>query len=162
MEKSTRQKGIDYQKWIAKWILKEFPEAVVHNLLPIATMKIIVDPKTKERRQIWVSRDLDLFNCIDLVVVLPHCPKIIYIQALHGYELTRKAEKIQRVPWNFDHATVHLWRKIETGRHIISQARWKEGKQIEFYKIGEIKRGKYIPVIGNTLCDGRQSRVEAL
>jgi len=62
------------------------------------------------------------------------------------------------VPWSFDHQIVYLFQKKEPGRVVVQQLRYGEEGKLEFYKIGEIKRGKYIPtILGKTLCDGAEA-----
>ena len=67
-DKSTRQKGTQFQTWCEEWILKQYPNAAVHNFKSTAKQIIPKDPKKKP---FWVSTDQDLWNCIDLAVYLP-------------------------------------------------------------------------------------------
>jgi len=176
MNKSTRAKGTAFQAWCSAWILKEFPDAAVHNFKSVAKKITRVDPKTLQKKEFWVSQDQDLWNCIDLACYLPHCPKPIFIQATSHTGVDKRIQEMEHVPWDFDHVTVQLWQKKEPGRVVIQQLRdhasrrpssdhWYPTANLpkyEFYKIGEIKRGKYIPVIGNTLCDGEAGKAGIL
>lgn len=146
MPKSTRQVGIDFQRWVEVWIKKEYPDAAVHNFKPTSKKIVIRDKKTGQLKDIWISQDNDLWNCIDLEIKMKHCPKPIYIQATTGGDVGRKLEKMAHVPWDFDHQIVQLFQKKEPGRIVIQQLRDnKKLKCYEFYKIAEIIRGKYVP-----------------
>ena len=169
---TRRQSGNNFQNWIEKWVLKEFPGAAVHNFKPVLKRYFIPDPVTKKPKQIFRSANQDLFNCIDLEIKLPTCGKMIYIQATLHTSVRKRLDELSVVLWDFDHQIVQLWQKKEPGRIVVQQLRYKElegyskiildeaKKQkiypvniLEFYKIGEIQRGKYIPVIGDRLCD---------
>lgn len=152
MPTSARQKGIDFQNWIDRWILKEFPDSAIHNFKPTSKM-IKVRGKDGRLKEIWVSRDNDLWNCIDLEVKMPHCPKPIYIQAKVRGDVARTLEKIKTVPWDLDHQIVQLWQKKKPGRIVIQQLRVVKG-DYEFFKIAEIQRGKYVPFVGSEIYGG--------
>ena len=176
MNKSKRAKGTQFQAWVEKWILKEFPDAAVHNFKSVAKKITRVDPKTGKKKEFWVSTDQDLFNCIDLEVKLPHCGKPIYIQATSHTGVDKRVKEMEHVPWSFDHQIIQLWQKKEPGRIVIQQLRDHPARRpsltpwcmtagppkYEFYKIGEIKRGKYCPIIGKTLCEGGETGPQVL
>ena len=157
MNKSKRAKGTQFQAWVEKWILKEFPDAAVHNFKSVAKKITRIDPRTGQKKEFWVSTDQDLWNCIDLACYLPFCGKPIFIQATSHTGVDKRIQEMAHVPWDFDHVSVYLFQKKEPGRVVVQQLRYKDKIYIEFYKIGEIKRGKYCPIIGKTLCEGAEA-----
>lgn len=156
-EKSTRAKGTQFQTWCVDWIKKQYPDAAIHSFKSTAKKITRVDPKTLKKTEFWVSSDNDLWNCIDLAVYLPFCGKPLFIQATAHTGVDKRLQEMSHVPWDFDHVIVQLFQKKEPGRVVVQQLRHHKGIAIEFYKIGEIKRGKYYPLIGKTLCDGVES-----
>jgi len=171
--KSTKAKGTQFQGWCADWIKKNNPDCAVHNFKSTAKKITRTDPRTLKKTEFWVSQDNDLWNCIDLAVYLRHCPKPIFIQATAHTGVDKRLVEMAHVPWDFDHVTVQLWQKKEPGRVVVQQLRYKTRAtetsnyydpiiKHEFYKIGEIKRGKYIPIIGKTLCDGSKASPQVL
>jgi len=155
--KSKRAVGTQFQNYVEKWILKEFPGAAVHNFKSTAKKISRTDPKTGKKKEFWVSTDQDLWNCIDLEIKLPHCGKPIYIQATSHTGVDKRLKEMAHVPWSFDHQIVQLWQKKEPGRVVIQTLYGKPG-DLKFRKVGEIQRGKYIPtILGKTLCEGAEA-----
>jgi len=215
MNKSKRAAGTQFQAWCSAWILKEFPDAAVHNFKSVAK-KIEKEPKfnrgklekfladnilnaldpikqvdlifeilkRKDRflisQNFWISTDQDLWNCIDLACYLRQCSKPIFIQVTAHTGVDKRIQEMSHVPWDFDHVIVQLWQKRKPGRIVVQQLRGKrmlavpldrseppmvieaQHSKYEFHKIGEIKRGKYCPFIGNTLCDGGETGPQVL
>jgi hypothetical protein len=134
---SKRQKGNQFQDWIANWFKKTCPECAVHNQKTVARMVKVRDKKTWELKDIWVSQRNDIFGCVDLIVVCPGSG-VRFIQATLDTSVTKRQKELMVIPWTFGHCSVELWQKKKAGEvHIKVMV---EGG--EFRDYGKIIRGK--------------------
>lgn len=130
MKDNRRKRGLEFQRWVKEWIEENVPGAVVHNQpmnhVPIGPGR-------------WVSKDNDIFNCIDLIAIARNKP--VFIQATLDRGVGRKLEKLMTVPWNLGYVDVQLWIKRSPSR--VSIKKLTEGG--ELVDKGEIVRRKYVP-----------------
>ena len=117
---SKRAKGNAFQDWIEAWILKTFPGSSVHNLKPVAYAYEYFDKRKNKMEKAWRSQDNDLFNCIDLAVIVPD--KLpIFIQATADTHVQRKLDDMMTVLWPLNHCTVQLWQKKDPRRVVVQR-----------------------------------------
>lgn len=136
-----RARGNYYQNYCEKWILKQYPGAVVHNQKAYSKSY-----RRPDGILIWVSVRNDLWSCIDLAVILPHTGKPLFIQCTSWSHVADKLKDMAVVPWDLNHVTVQLWQKREVGRTTIKQL-FKNEDGFYLKDIGEIKRGKYKAIL---------------
>lgn len=137
-----RTRGNQFQRWIESWILKQYPDAKIHNQLSRAQSYW----DKKEGKFKWFSSRNDLWGCIDLAVILPHSGKPLFIQATGWTHVQDKLDDMSVVPWDFNHVTVQLWQKKEPGRVVIQQMYKDSDGKFALHPIAEVKRGKYIRI----------------
>ena len=137
---SNVAKGGAFQRWVKAWVESNYPGSIVHNEAGCANSYY----DKKEDKIVYRSKNRDIFNCIDLIAVIPG-KKTIFIQAtLHkatGYRL----KEFVVVPWNLDHCIVQLWQDKGGGRKVIQQlSQHIEGGCVvsSLTTVGEIIRGK--------------------
>jgi hypothetical protein len=134
---NNRQRGLQFQRWIADWIIEKHPQAVVHNQIGASTRIPVRDKKTGLTKEIWISKNMDIFGCIDLIVIIPG-KKPLFIQATLDTGTGRKLQDLVQVPWPFEFCTVQLWQKREDGVVLI-----KDFTGAAFHELGQIVRRKY-------------------
>ena len=74
----------------------------------------VVDKKTGEVKDIWISKRQDILGCIDLIVIIPK-RKPLFIQATLDSSVTKRLQELQEVPWPLEFVNVHLWQKRGDG-----------------------------------------------
>lgn len=143
---SKREKGNRFQNYVEDWILKTFPGSVVHNQKTYAKLIKYRDKKTHKLVEQWVSVRNDLLGAIDLLCILPHNNKTVFIQATEDPHVTKRLKELEKIPWHFDTMAVYLFQKRERGRVAIKQLQKNEGL-LELTPIGEIVWGKFVSKI---------------
>lgn len=98
---STRQKGIQFQNWCAKWLQEQ--GWTVYN--QTSTPRAI---KTG-RGIIWVSGKQDLLGADILALKKPE--KVLFIQATAHSAVQKRLDEFLKYPWPLEHATVQVWQK---------------------------------------------------
>ncbi len=136
MAKSRRASGNQFQDWCAKWIVKQDPQAIVHNQKPVATQVNIPG-----KGFVWVSKRNDIFGEIDLIAISPE-RTVMFIQATLDTHAERKEAPLAAMPWNLETSQVQIWRKREDGTVVIKDL----GNDGAFHVIANIVRGKLEPI----------------
>lgn len=134
---NKRQRGNAFQDWVAKWFIDNHPGCATHNQKTASTMCRVLDKKTGELKDIWISKRQDILGCIDLIVIIPK-RKPLFIQATLDSGVTKRLEELQQVPWPLDFVNVHLWQKREDSTVSIKKF---TGDSLEDY--GRIIRRKF-------------------
>jgi len=135
---NKRKKGNQFQDWIVKWILENYPGSVIHNQKTVAKLAKIQDKRTGKLREIWVSARNDIFGCIDLIVCSPG-DRMRFIQATMDSHIGKRQKELMIVPWPWDCCFVELWLKRKPGE--IHIKRLSDGG--EFCDIGKILHRKF-------------------
>ena len=133
---SKSQKGNQFQDWCAKWLAKQYPDAVIHNQKAVAKTIKMRDPKTGQLVDRWVSQRNDLFGCIDIAMIAG--TRILFIQCTMDTGVGRKLAELKKVPWPL-YVGVEVWVKREPGR--VDVMRYTPEKTLA--KVGTILRGKF-------------------
>ena len=132
---SKSQKGNQFQDWVAKWLAKQYPDAVIHNQKSVAKTIKMRDPKTGQLVDRWVSQRNDLFGCIDIAMIAG--TRILFIQCTMDTGVGRKLTELRKVPWPL-FVGVEVWVKREPGR--VDILKYMAEKTL--LKIATITRGK--------------------
>lgn len=143
---SRRAKGNQFQDWVEDFVLKTFPDAVVHNQKTYAKLIKYRDKKTHQLKEQWISVRNDIFGAIDLIVITPTHRKTMFIQATEHPAVTKRLKELEKIPWHFDTMAVYLFQKRKRGRVAIKQLQMNEGT-LELTPIGEIVWGKFVSKI---------------
>jgi len=129
MKDKRRRRGLDFQRWIVKWL--EERDWICENFIPISIKKVI------RGKEMWVSKRSDPFGCIDIVGKKKY-HRTLWIQATLHTGKKVKADKLMKVPWAEYADDVQIWIKRSTGSIDIYQL--DEG---EFIQLGKILQRKF-------------------
>jgi hypothetical protein len=158
-KKTTREQGLEFQRWIRNWLRNRGWDVV--NIPPRGIM--IKDKKTGEMR--YVSLHNDIFGC-DLIArkafIIEHSDddkefqlkkvKELWIQATMDRHITRKIDEIKKHPFlgYSPDVETHIWRKVESGKISIYEVHEVEGHPdwLQSRELGRIILGKFYSAEG--------------
>lgn len=160
-EKTKREKGLEFQRWIRKWLIDHGWECV--NIPPRGIL--IKDKKTGQMR--YISLHNDIFGC-DLIArkILEkdgfEYVQEIWIQATLDDHVTRKIEEINRFPFmRTDYVETQIWMKVKPGlvnikkinfipdQALLDQASQENtGSGLRGEDLGKIIKGKFYSAEG--------------
>jgi len=132
---NKRASGLAFQRWIRDWLTEK--GWTVHNQPPNTKMIKI------KGKPVFISRDNDIFNCIDLMCRKPDRMPL-NIQATLHTGLGKKIEVLERVPWSLAE-DVQIWMKRENGVIDVKQLLSGMGKTVD---LGKIIRRKWYAAEG--------------
>lgn len=142
-QKTKREKGLEFQRWIKKWLTdKEW------DCVNIPSKGIfITDKKTKKKRYISLSQDI--FAC-DLIARKTFSKQTwdytmeLWIQATLGPNVARKIEEVAKHPFMTNEMIeTHIWIKAKSGLINIKRLHKIGAGEIESEDLGKIIRGKF-------------------
>lgn len=113
MAKNKRAKGLEFQRWIKKWL--EEKDWIVHNQVPVGKLIVV------KGKKIFISQRNDIFGC-DLIARkdfknnLNFSMVTLWIQATLDSGITRKVEELKKFPWGRSLGDrVQVWLKTAKG-----------------------------------------------
>lgn len=143
-EKSKREKGMEFQRRIRRWLMERGWDCV--NIPPRGIL--ITDKKTKQKR--FISLRNDIFGC-DLIARKAFTE--LWVQATLDRAVGRKIEELKKhLLMDSANIDTQIWIKVESGKINILEVHKVEGhpEPLQYREIGKIIRGKFYAAEGFT------------
>jgi len=131
-QKSKRQKGLEFQRWIKAWL--EEKGWLIHNQTPAGRMIVI------KGKKIFISQRNDIWGT-DLLCRKKY--RMLWIQATLDSKVTKRVEAyLSYFKSLFDGEELQIWIKTPKGEINIKQCFWNQGAFLT-RDIGKIIRRKF-------------------
>lgn len=143
--KKRMARGKEFQRWVKRWM--EGKGWMVFN----STMRPRWVPGSGEGRGVWVSKNNDIFGCVDLIGK-KEGRRTAWIQATMDGHVERRIEKLGLVPWWEEADAVFVFMKrgdcvrilnymdVERARGFGVEVEAEAGWVLVL--VGEVRRGK--------------------